>query len=129
MMAKDRPPLAKSELEIVRIVWQLGEATVREVHEALPEERELDFWTVQTYLRRLRDKGYLQATRRGQGNVYTPAVQPGTVIGELTDDFLDRLFDGEALPLLQHLVDARRLTADDIDRLQQHLDQLKGDSK
>ena len=80
-MAKDRPPLAKSELEIVRIVWQLGEATVREVHEALPKERELDFWTVQTYLRRLRDKGYLEATRRGQGNVYTPAVQPGTVIG------------------------------------------------
>jgi BlaI family penicillinase repressor len=129
MMAKDRPPLAKSELEIARIVWDLGEATVRQVHEALPAERELDFWTVQTYLRRLRDKGYLTAKRRGQGNVYSPAVQPGTVIGELTDDFLDRLFDGEALPLLQHLVDARRLTADDIDSLQERLDQLKGDKK
>jgi predicted transcriptional regulator len=126
MMAKDRPPLAKSELEIARIVWELGEATVREVHEALPKERELDFWTVQTYLRRLRDKGYLTATRRGQGNIYCPAVQPGTVIGELTDDFLDRLFDGEALPLLQHLIDARRLTAADIDGLQRRLDELKG---
>ena len=128
-MAKDRPPLAKSELEVARIVWELGEATVREVHEALPEAREVDFWTVQTYLRRLRDKGYLTATRRGQGNVYTPAVQPGTVIGEMTDDFIDRLFDGEALPLVQHLIDARRLSAEDIDRLQRRLDELKGDNR
>ncbi|MCA9101663.1 MAG: BlaI/MecI/CopY family transcriptional regulator [Pirellulales bacterium] len=129
MMAKDRPPLAKSELEVARIVWQLGEATVRQVHEALPDDRDLDFWTVQTYLRRLREKGYLTATRRGQGNVYAPAVKPGKVIGELTDDFLDRLFDGEALPLVQHLIDAHRLSADDIELLQRRLEELKGGEK
>ncbi len=52
-----RPALAKSELELARIVWELGEATVRQVYEALPAERKLDFWTVQTYLRRLKAKG------------------------------------------------------------------------
>ena len=68
--------LARSELEIARIVWNLGEATVREVADALPEERGIDFWTVQTYLRRLKDKGYLKTRRQGRSNVYIPAVEP-----------------------------------------------------
>ena len=55
-----RPALAKSELEIARIVWKLGSATVREVLAELPKDRNLDFKTVQTYLRRLESKGYLK---------------------------------------------------------------------
>jgi predicted transcriptional regulator len=117
--------LAKSELEVVRIVWELGEATVRQVHEALPKGRNLDFWTVQTYLRRLKDKGYLKTRRVGQGNVYSAAVQPKRVMRELVDDFLDRLFDGDVTPLFQQLIDARDLSDDQIDALQARLDELK----
>ena len=62
-MGKRRPALAKSELEVLRLVWKLGEATVRQVLDALHEDRKLDFWTVQTYLRRLESKSYLVATR------------------------------------------------------------------
>ncbi len=128
-MAKKRPSLAKSELEVARIVWQLGEATVRQVHEVLPRGRKLDFWTVQTYLRRLKQKGYLKTRRVGQGNVYSQAVQPKRVIRELTDDFLDRLFDGEVLPMFQHLVESRGLTDEEIDELQERLNELKGGRK
>ncbi len=128
-MEKERPSLAKSELEVARIVWQLGEATVRQVHEALPRGRKLDFWTVQTYLRRLKQKGYLKARCVGQGNVYSPAVQPKRVIRELMDDFVDRLFDGEVLPLFQHLVESRGLTDEEIDELQERLNELKGRRK
>jgi predicted transcriptional regulator len=60
-MAK-RPALAKSELEIARIVWNLKEATVRQVADALPDDRKLDFWTVQTYLTQQR----LPAQRRAE---------------------------------------------------------------
>lgn len=125
-MSKDRPELAKSELEVARIVWRLGEATVREVHESLPRGRKLDFWTVQTYLRRLKDKGYLKARRVGQGNVYSPAIQPKKVMRQLMDDFLDRLFDGEVVPFFQHLVDSRGLSQEEIQQLQDRLDELKG---
>lgn len=128
-MAKERPSLAKSELEVARIVWDLGEATVRQVHEALPRGRKLDFWTVQTYLRRLKEKGYLKARRVGQGNVYSQAVQPKRVIRELMDDFLDRLFDGEVLPMFQHLVESGGLTDEEIEELQKRLNKLKGRKK
>jgi predicted transcriptional regulator len=123
-MAK-RPPLPKSELEIARIVWDKGEATVRQVLEALPEDRGLDFWTVQTYLRRLKAKGYLKTRRQGRADVYTPRVAPDRVIDEVVGDLLDRLFDGEALPLFQHLIQDRGLSDEEIDRLQQTLDDLK----
>lgn len=117
--------LARSELEIARIVWDLGEATVREVADALPAERGIDFWTVQTYLRRLKEKGYLKTRKAGRNNIYIPAVEPDAVVSEVTADFIDQLFDGQALPLFQHLIDARGLSNDEIDQLQQSLDDLK----
>jgi BlaI family penicillinase repressor len=121
----DRPPLAKSELEVARIVWKLGEATVRQVLDSLPEGRALDFWTVQTYLRRLVAKGYLRTRKEGRNNVYLPAVRPTRVVGELVDDFLDRLFDGSPLPLMQHLLDDGGLSDDEIKQIEAKLEQLK----
>jgi BlaI family transcriptional regulator, penicillinase repressor len=120
-----RPALAKSELEIARLVWTLGKATVREVADALPQERQLDFWTVQTYLRRLASKGYLRTRREGRSNVYEPRIPPGQVVREVVEDFVNRLFDGQALPLVQHLIDDRGLSETEIDQLQKTLNRLK----
>jgi predicted transcriptional regulator len=124
-MAK-RPSPAKSELEVARIVWERKEATVRQVMEALPKERELDFKTVQTYLRRLEAKGYLRTRLEGRSKVYLPCVKPGRVIGEMVDDFINRLFDGEAIPLFQHLIRDRGLSEDDIQALRAMLDEREG---
>ncbi|MES1213760.1 MAG: BlaI/MecI/CopY family transcriptional regulator [Singulisphaera sp.] len=123
-MAK-RPPVAKSELEIARIVWELRQASVRQVLEALPADRELDFKTVQTYLRRLEAKGYVKTTRVGRSNVYEPIVRPGRVIGEVVNDMLNRLFDGDVLPLFQHMVNDRGLTSDELRQLRELLDDLE----
>ena len=120
-----RAPLAKSELEIARIVWKLGDATVRQIAEAVPAKRKLDYWTVQTYLRRLKAKGYLRTRREGRSDVYSPRVRPGQVVREMLDDFLERAFDGQALPLFQHVINDRGLSDDEIEQLQQALDQLK----
>ena len=127
-MAK-RAPLAKSELELARIVWSLGEATVRQVYEALPEDRDLDFWTVQTYLRRLAGKGYLKTRRQGRNNVYLPRVKPGEVVRDVVDDFLNRMFDGEMLPLFQQLIHDRGLSDAEIEELQKTLNKLKEKKK
>ena len=124
-MAKKQSGLPRSELEVLRLVWNLEEATVRQVLEALPPDRELDFWTVQTYLRRLESKGYLNKRREGRTNVYTPAVQPRSVVRETLDDLIERMFDGQALPLFQHLIEDRGLSDTEIDELQNTLNELK----
>lgn len=124
-MAK-RPPVAKSELEVAQIVWERGRASVREVLEALPPRRNLDFKTVQTYLRRLEAKGYLRKHREGRAMIYLPRVEPKRVLREVIDDFLERLFGGESLPLVQHLINERGLSAAEIRELRATLDELEG---
>ena len=122
-----RPAMAKSELEIARIVWKLGSATVREVLEQLPKDRNLDFKTVQTYLRRLESKGYFKTKKEGRSKVYLAKVRADRVVREVVDDFMERLFDGEAIPLLQHLINDRGLSDDEIRKLREMLNRLEGE--
>ena len=121
-----RPGLSKAELEVARVVWTLGEARVREVADALAAEgRKADFATVQTYLRRLKTKGYLRTRREGRADVYVAAVKPGSVLREVVGDFVKRMFGGQALPLMQQLIDDEKLSDAEIEQLQATLEALK----
>lgn len=123
-----RPALAKSELEVARIVWRLGSATVRQILEQLPKNRGLELKTVQTYLRRLESKGYVKTRKEGRSKVYIPKIRPDRVVREVVDDFIDRMFDGEAIPLLQHLINDRGLNDKEIDRLRKMLNRLEAEN-
>jgi len=122
-----RPALSKGEMEVVRVLWDLKSASVRQVHEALPAERKIDFTTVQTYLRRLETKGYAKAKLAGRVRIYSPRAKPRAVIRETVDDLIDRLFGGEAMPLMRHLIEDRGVGDEDIAQLRRLLDQ--GDEK
>jgi len=84
---------------------------------------------VQTYLRRLKAKGYLKTRRDGRADVYSPAIRSSSVIREIITDFVDRTFGGEAMPLMQHLIQDRGLTDHEIDQLQIVLDEFKSRRK
>jgi BlaI family transcriptional regulator, penicillinase repressor len=120
-----RPAVAKSELEVAQLVWQLGQASVRQVLDVLPAQRGLDFKTVQTYLRRLEAKGYLRSRREGRAKVYVARVRPEQVVREVIDDFVHRLFGGETIPLFQHLINDRGLSDVEIGELRAMLDRLE----
>jgi predicted transcriptional regulator len=122
-----RSPLSKAEMEVARIVWERGKATVREVHELLPATRDVDFRTVQTFLRRLASKGFLKAERQGRSIVYSPRVRPRKVIREAVHDFVSRLFGGEALPLVEHLIHEQGLKPDEIRKLRKMLSQAEAE--
>lgn len=124
----ERPSLSKGELEVARVLWELKNATVREVHEALPPSSQMEFATVQTYLRRLEKKGYLKAKLDGRTRVYSSRVKPRTVIRETVDDIVNRLFAGNTMPLMEHLIEDRGLSDDDIVRLRELLDRLEDDA-
>lgn len=121
-----RPGLSKGELEVARIVWELREAGVRAVHEAMPSGRDVDFTTVQTVLRRLEEKGYLNVRLEGRTRVYSPRVRPRTVIRETVNDLVERLFAGEAMPLVRHLVEERQFSTDEIEQLRGLIDDMEG---
>ena len=117
-----RPALSKAETEVARIVWSLRRATVRQVLEALPEGRKVDYKTVQTFLRRLEAKGYLASQREGRSTTYWPRIRARQVIRETVADFVARLFDGEPLPLVEHLVREQGLTVEEVQKLRKMLD-------
>ena len=125
----ERPALSKGEMDVARVLWDLKSATVREVHESLLKHRKMDFSTVQTYLRRLEQKGYAKTTLAGRNRVYAPRVRATTVIRETVNDLVDRLFGGDALPLMRHLIEDGRVSNDEIDQLKAIIDDMEGPNR
>jgi predicted transcriptional regulator len=112
-------------MEVARVLWGLGSGTVRKVFEAFDAKRGVDFATVQTYLRRLEAKGYVRSTLRGRTNVYSPRIKPRTVIRETLDDLIDRLFGGDAIPLMRHLIEDRGVSDEELAELRALIDRLE----
>jgi BlaI family penicillinase repressor len=114
--------MSPAETEILRLVWQLGAATVQQVHEALPANRKVAYKTVQTLLRRLEEKGYLSHHAEGKAHLFIPAVRREAVVKRTVLDFLDRLFGGDPRPLMQFLAREGRVDAQDIEELKKLID-------
>ena len=122
MTQRKLPALSPSETEILRLVWQLDKATVQDVCDKLPVKRKIAYATVQTLLRRLEKKGYLNHNIRGKAHVFFAAVKSENVIKRSVNDFLDRLFGGDPIPLMQYLAEHGKIDANDIDKLKQLAD-------
>ena len=122
-----RAALSKGEMEVARVLWEVGPAPVRQVHESLSKEREMDFATVQTYLRRLETKGYASSKLQGRTRIYSAKTKPQTVIRDTVNDLVDRLFGGNTLPLMKHLIEERGIDQADIEQLRQLIDDLEAE--
>lgn len=109
--------LTEQELELMKIVWRLGTASVRDVYEALLERRKVAYTTVMTMLRVLERKGHLKRRREERAYVYRPARPQQQVIRNMVREFVDRVFNGSARPLMLQLLEDRHLSADDLREL------------
>lgn len=110
--------LTPFELEIMDVLWPLGEASVREVRDAIPEERRPAYTTVQTIVQRLEQKGAVRRSRKvGNALMFEPVITRKSVYRRLIDEFLD-LFGGSAQPVVAHLIESGKLTLDDIKALE-----------
>jgi BlaI family transcriptional regulator, penicillinase repressor len=110
-MRRPHPTLTPGELAIMKLVWELERATVRDVYEALREQRPVAYTTVMTMLRILEEKGYVAKTVEDRAHVYTPTKPRQQVLGAMVREFVDRVFDGAPDRLLLHLAKDRTLSA------------------
>ena len=101
----------------MKIVWQRESATVRDVYEALLEHRKVAYTTVMTMMKILEQKKYLKKTQSERAYVYRPAQPQRQVIGAMVRDFVNRVFNGSAEPLLVHLVEEHDLSREDLDEI------------
>src|SRR5687768_9568256 len=109
-MRTPHPTLTPQELAIMKVVWRFDKATVREVYEALRENRTIAYTTVMTMMKVLEEKGYVVRELVDRVNVYRPAKPRQQVMGAMVRDFVDRVFDGASDNLLLHLAKDNRLS-------------------
>jgi len=102
--------LTPQELAIMKVVWKLESASVRDVHQHLNAGRTVAYTTVLTMMRILEQKGYVTKTRADRAFVYRPARPRHQVIGDMVREFVDRVFDGASRPMLLHLVKRTKLS-------------------
>lgn len=103
----------------MKVVWERGSATVRDVYEALLERRKIAYTTVMTMMKILEQKNYLKKTQAERAYVYRPAQPQRQVIGAMVKEFVNRVFNGSAEPLLVHLVEEHNLSPEDLEEIAQ----------
>ena len=117
-----RQTLGELQHAIMSVLWERGEATTGDVHEALRAERGLAFTTIATMLRKMEDKGVVAHRTEGRQFVYRPTVTESQVRRSMVGELVERLFAGDPKALVAHLVSEHELDADEIRDLQRQLD-------
>lgn len=102
----------------MKLIWERQHgATVRDVYEALLKKRKVAYTTVMTMMRILEQKGFLTKSQEERAYVYRPAQPEGKVIGGMVREFINRVFNGSAEPLLVHLMEDHHLSEQDLQEI------------
>ena len=109
--------LSGPQLEIMKVVWRLGEASVRDVYEELRLHRPIAYTTVMTMMKNMETRGHLKKRSEGRAFVYQATEPKSRVLRRIVGDFIDRVFNGSAEPLLVHLVEEKRLSSKDLEEV------------
>jgi predicted transcriptional regulator len=124
---RSKDVLTPLELQIMQVLWEAGAATVADVQARLPGE--LAYTTVQTMLNVLLKKKKVKRTEAGRAFRYQPAVTRERATGAALDDLVTRMFGGSAQALLMALVDAKKVTPEDIERASRLLKTRKAEDE
>jgi BlaI family transcriptional regulator, penicillinase repressor len=120
----DPPMPTGAEADILGVLWRLGPATVREVHDAL--EKDCDYNTTLAQMRLMTEKGLLVRSERFRSHVYEPAAPKSEMQKRIAGDLLKRVFGGSAKGLIMSALGARPTTSEERAEIRRMLDELDG---
>ena len=120
--ASPQKPTA-AELQILQVLWERGPSTVREVHEALQEEKALGYTTVLKLMQIMTTKGLVRRDENQRAHVYEAQQPAEKTKRQFAADVLQRVFDGSARELMLHALASQRSTRQEIEELRNLLDE------
>jgi len=123
------PRPTPAELEILRVLWQRGPSTVREVHATLSEGRPTGYTTVLKMLQIMTDKNLVSRDESQRAHVYSARLAEAQTQRQLVRDLLERAFDGSAMKLVMHALADRKASPEEIARIRQLLDEMEGGAR
>ena len=124
-MGRSRPRPTDSELAILRILWERGPATVRQVHEALADTRDTGYTTTLKLMQIMAEKGLVDRDETARTHVYAAAVNEQQTQRQLVKDLVDRAFGGSAAALVLHALDAEGATAAELKEIRKLIDDYR----
>lgn len=126
-MKKSLTPLGETEMEVLHHVWDMGEATVKQVRKKILENREVAYTTIMTVMKNLAEKGYLKYRKDGVTYVYSPAREPESVRSNLVRELMKKVFKGSPKELIQTLVNSDNLSGKELVEIKNMIDQMEDD--
>lgn len=117
--------LGDLQLAILQVLWDLGEGTVTDVHQALLEERGLAPTTIATMLKKMEDKGVVEHHAEGRRFIYRPTVSREQVRRSMVADLTERLFGGDPAALVAHLLSRHELRPEELSELTRKIEEAR----
>lgn len=114
------------ELQILNVLWEIGPATVRQVHDALTATKETDYATTVKMLRVMLEKKLVSRNDKVRPLVYRAAATQERTQKNMLGDLVDRLYAGSAKTLVMHALSRRKASANDIAEIRRMLDEMEG---
>ena len=121
--------LGDLQLAIMRVLWELGEATVTDVHQALLDQRGLAPTTIATMLKKMEDKGVVEHRAEGRKFIYRPTVSEDQVTRGMVADLTERLFGGDRVALVSHLISRHEIRPDELSELERMINAAKKEGR
>lgn len=125
----DLPNPTPVELDILRILWERGACTVREVYETLSKEREMGYTSALKMLQIMTEKGLVSREEAGKAHIYRARQSEEKTQRNMVGEFLDRAFGGAAQKLVMQALTARKTSPEELAEIRRLLDQLEETSK
>lgn len=113
------------QLAILRVLWDLGEATVTDVHQALLDDRGLAPTTIATMLKKMEDKGVVAHRAEGRKFIYRPTMTEDQVTRSMVSDLTERLFAGKPMALVTHLISRHEIDPAELSELERMIARAK----
>ena len=128
-MAAEPPRPTDAELEILTVLWGIGPATVREVHEVISRRRPAQYSTVLKFMQIMAEKGLVLRDEKERAHIYKPARPREWTQRQLAGDLMERAFSGSAKALLMGALSARRANKEELAELRRLLDEYRKEKK
>jgi predicted transcriptional regulator len=128
-MSQDLPKPTDAELAILRVLWDRGASTVREVHDQLRRTRAAGYTTILKLLQIMTEKGLVTRDETARSHVYSPRGSEAATQQQLVADLMTRAFGGSAARLVMQALETSPASADEMNQIQRLLDERRGARK
>ena len=128
MAGKSLPRPTEAELELLRVLWERGPSTVREVHDALRDAKETGYTTTLKILQKMTEKGLVQRDESERSHIYIAAIEAEKTQRQLVRDLLHRAFGGSPAALVLQALSEQRASVEELAEIRRLIDRLQKDN-